>query len=302
LDESSSVVWQSLADAVNLISIVVPSGVLQTDSTYTFRARHRSVEGLESAWAQVVATTMLVFDWDPSQLGISVDVWMDGLDTSTMTIIDGKVENWASKDSNYRVFSAYNVVGRRPTVVADGVSFINPDDASTDANITNFLHTSLSSTFLRPLVIYAVVSHRHVSGIGVILSATLSHNPTTRYEYMHCRGALTRDGFTGTAAYPDYSHFPQNQPAALKAEFIDSSNRRFKHNLNDELIDNTATNAGGFFSNSYFIGVERSPTLGYQGLSFNGVLHELIVLNAIPSPEDALMLQNYLIARHSIQV
>jgi WD40 repeat protein len=62
LDESSSVVWQSLADAVNLISIVVPSGVLQTDSTYTFRARHRSAEGLESAWAIVVANTRLTFD------------------------------------------------------------------------------------------------------------------------------------------------------------------------------------------------------------------------------------------------
>jgi hypothetical protein len=75
LDESSSVVWQSLADAVNLTSIVVPSGVLQTDSTYTFRARHRSAEGLESAWAQVVASTPLTFDVILKSLYVSIFNW-----------------------------------------------------------------------------------------------------------------------------------------------------------------------------------------------------------------------------------
>jgi len=65
LDDQSAVVWESLADAVNKLSIVVPSGVLTESTTYTFRVRHRGDVYGVSAWDSVVATTDAVFDVVP---------------------------------------------------------------------------------------------------------------------------------------------------------------------------------------------------------------------------------------------
>ena len=65
LDDQLTVVWESLADAVNKLSIVVPSGVLTESTSYTFRVRHRGDVYGVSAWESVVATTDAVFDIVP---------------------------------------------------------------------------------------------------------------------------------------------------------------------------------------------------------------------------------------------
>jgi hypothetical protein len=62
LDGTSAVVWESLANSANLTTIVVPSGVLDVSTTYTFRARHRGTTYGVSAWGEVVATTLAQFD------------------------------------------------------------------------------------------------------------------------------------------------------------------------------------------------------------------------------------------------
>jgi 6-phosphogluconolactonase (cycloisomerase 2 family) len=63
--QGSTVVFESLADDVNLLSITVPAGNLDPDTTYTFRARHRGVDFGVSAFAEVVAKTEEVFDITP---------------------------------------------------------------------------------------------------------------------------------------------------------------------------------------------------------------------------------------------
>ena len=62
LDGTSTVVWESLADASNKTSITVPADTLAENTQYTFRVRHRGTTYGESAWASVVATTIEVFD------------------------------------------------------------------------------------------------------------------------------------------------------------------------------------------------------------------------------------------------
>ena len=57
LDDQLQVVWESMADAADKLSIVVPAGVLSVSTSYTFRARHRGEAYGEGAWVSVVATT-----------------------------------------------------------------------------------------------------------------------------------------------------------------------------------------------------------------------------------------------------
>jgi hypothetical protein len=60
--EGETVVFESLADTSNKLSIVVPSGILDVDTTYTFRARHRGAIFGVSSYATVVATTLAAFE------------------------------------------------------------------------------------------------------------------------------------------------------------------------------------------------------------------------------------------------
>lgn len=57
----SVVVWESLADAVNLLSITVPSGNLAVSTEYTFRARHNGTTYGSSGWVSVGGTTKSAF-------------------------------------------------------------------------------------------------------------------------------------------------------------------------------------------------------------------------------------------------
>jgi 6-phosphogluconolactonase (cycloisomerase 2 family) len=63
--EGETVIFESLADDVNLLSITVPAGNLDPDTTYTFRARHRGTDFGVSAFAEVTATTLETFDITP---------------------------------------------------------------------------------------------------------------------------------------------------------------------------------------------------------------------------------------------
>jgi len=63
--EGAVVVYESLADASNLLSITVPAGNLTANTTYTFKARHRGTDFGESAFAEVTATTLGSFDITP---------------------------------------------------------------------------------------------------------------------------------------------------------------------------------------------------------------------------------------------
>ena len=63
--DGATVVWESLADAVNLLSISVPAGVLLVSTDYTFQARHRSVAGDTSAYGVIDGATSAAFDIVP---------------------------------------------------------------------------------------------------------------------------------------------------------------------------------------------------------------------------------------------
>jgi 6-phosphogluconolactonase (cycloisomerase 2 family) len=63
--EGATVVYESLADSVNLTSIVVPAGNLDSNTEYTFRVRYRGNTLGVSAYTEVVATTLETFDIVP---------------------------------------------------------------------------------------------------------------------------------------------------------------------------------------------------------------------------------------------
>jgi hypothetical protein len=62
--DTLEVVWESLADASNKLSIGVPAGNLNVSKTYRIQARHRGTTYGESAWAYVTVTTKDAFS-DP---------------------------------------------------------------------------------------------------------------------------------------------------------------------------------------------------------------------------------------------
>lgn len=70
LNAGMAVVWQSLADAANKVSIVVPAGNLAVSTEYTFRVRYRGTTYGVSAWASTVATTKDAF---ALIIGVAID-------------------------------------------------------------------------------------------------------------------------------------------------------------------------------------------------------------------------------------
>ena len=56
-----TLVWESLADATNKLSIVVPSGILEVSKTYTFKAKHNGTTYGSSAYAETTGTTKAAF-------------------------------------------------------------------------------------------------------------------------------------------------------------------------------------------------------------------------------------------------
>lgn len=68
----SVVVWESLANSANKLSIAVPAGNLVVSTAYTFRARHNGTTYGSSAWVEVAGTTKSAFSvpfgvqWNPT--------------------------------------------------------------------------------------------------------------------------------------------------------------------------------------------------------------------------------------------
>ena len=77
LNDQLVVVWESLADATNKLSITVPAGILETSKTYTFRGRHRGTTYGVSAWATVTATTKSAFGPAQGQKGFGIEPLSD---------------------------------------------------------------------------------------------------------------------------------------------------------------------------------------------------------------------------------
>ena len=65
LAADDTIVYQSLADAVNLLSIVVPAGLLLVNTEYKFQVQHVGTTYGASAVTEVVATTLASFDIVP---------------------------------------------------------------------------------------------------------------------------------------------------------------------------------------------------------------------------------------------
>ena len=86
-DSDSVVVWSSLANTVDLLSIVVPAGILTESIAYTFKARHTGATYGSSAYATVAGTTT-VFPYD-NYLSVAhynspfVTIYGNDVDTST---------------------------------------------------------------------------------------------------------------------------------------------------------------------------------------------------------------------------
>jgi len=57
----STIIWQSLSDATNKLTITVPAGVLAVSTAYTFKARHNGATYGSSAYVSVSGTTKSAF-------------------------------------------------------------------------------------------------------------------------------------------------------------------------------------------------------------------------------------------------
>ena len=61
ITQGGSVIWESLANSANKLSITVPSGILEVSTAYVFRARHNGGTYGSSAWVEVSGTTKSAF-------------------------------------------------------------------------------------------------------------------------------------------------------------------------------------------------------------------------------------------------
>lgn len=82
-----TLVWESLADATNKLSIVVPSGILEVSKTYTFKAKHNGTTYGSSAYAETTGTTKASFS---IQYGLQ---WNNTADTYTRL---GAAASWTT--------------------------------------------------------------------------------------------------------------------------------------------------------------------------------------------------------------
>ena len=61
ITQGGSVVWESLANSANKLSITVPAGILEVSTAYVFRARHNGATYGSSGWVEVSGTTKSAF-------------------------------------------------------------------------------------------------------------------------------------------------------------------------------------------------------------------------------------------------
>ena len=85
--EGVTLVWESLADSINKLSIVVPSGILEVSKIYTFKAKHNGTTYGSSAYAETTGTTKASFS---IQYGLQ---WNNTADTYTRL---GAAASWTT--------------------------------------------------------------------------------------------------------------------------------------------------------------------------------------------------------------
>jgi hypothetical protein len=129
LNDQLVVVWESLADSANKLSVTVDAGVLQESTTYTFRARHRGTTYGVGAWVSVVATTKAMFFDDNSDVDGLTFAAMDtagNFDSTTNTGFFGEIPATdLIDDYDYRgTWSASIAYTTGQSVVYNGVKYV----------------------------------------------------------------------------------------------------------------------------------------------------------------------------------
>ena len=61
ITQDGTVMWESLANSANKLSITIPSGILEVSTAYVFKARHNGTAYGSSAWVEVSGTTKSAF-------------------------------------------------------------------------------------------------------------------------------------------------------------------------------------------------------------------------------------------------
>ena len=116
------VVWVNLEDTSNLLSIIVPKGVLKEDIEYRFEARHNGSNYDPSGWGEKVVTTIDDFG---AEYGL---IWDNINDTYTRT---GKASSW-THGADFTNSPTIQSRMRRCVLKADGTVnyYLDPNDST----------------------------------------------------------------------------------------------------------------------------------------------------------------------------
>ena len=166
MDDQLAVIWESMADAANKLSIAVPSGILQEMSTYTFRVRHRGTTYGVSPWHTVVATTRAEFFNDGSAI--------DGLTFDAMVA-----------DSNYDPTTDTGFFGEVPA----SVLFTGPQIASA-IGLTAGTSQHDNEPWLKFFVGASANCNRNNGVPYVLYIAKKPYRHTVSWDAIHARGAV----------------------------------------------------------------------------------------------------------------
>lgn len=119
--QGGTVIWSSLNDAVNLYSIVVPAGVLETGTTYSFRVNFNGTTYGNSGEASVSGTTLNSFIAAPTLSATSSSYNEDTTVTFTITNYNASLSYVISIDGGNYTRSGNTINWTLPSVSADTV-------------------------------------------------------------------------------------------------------------------------------------------------------------------------------------
>jgi len=111
-----TVVYESLADTTNLLSIVVPSGNLEVDTEYTFKVRYRGNSFGVSDYGSAVATTEETFDIIPLlavgyEATPNLTVYNQEVDTFTKVTDPATLPSTRARGLDFSYSNVYLAVG-----------------------------------------------------------------------------------------------------------------------------------------------------------------------------------------------
>jgi sugar lactone lactonase YvrE len=115
-DSDSVVVWSSLVNTVNKLSIVVPAGIMVESIAYTFKARHTGVNYGSSAYVSVAGTAISQFPYDnylsTAHTGTPyVTIFGNDVDTSTKLADPATLPTGGGKGVAFSGDGTYMAVG-----------------------------------------------------------------------------------------------------------------------------------------------------------------------------------------------